>query len=129
MDKINLIIDNLVKYSGHLFEIIYDNNLPMPGMSILEQDFRGVNRFKIILEDYDTTIFAEEALHRLVEIHYKIGLVEESKKYASILGYNYQSSEWYKKSYKIFNQDYSKRIKSNKKNKKSILKKFKTLIN
>ena len=89
----------------------------------------AINRFKIILEDYDTTIFAEEALHRLVEIHYKIGLVEESKKYASILGYNYQSSEWYKKSYKIFNQDYSKRIKSNKKNKKSILKKFKTLIN
>ena len=64
----------------------------------------AINRFKNILNDYDTTIYAEEALHRLVEIHYKIGLEEESKKYASLLGYNYLSSEWYKKSYKIFNK-------------------------
>ena len=58
----------------------------------------AINRFKIILNDYDTTIYAEEAIHRLVEIHYKIGLEEESKKYANLLGYNYLSSEWYKKS-------------------------------
>ena len=56
-----------------------------------------------MIEKYEKTIFVEEALHRLVELHYKIGLVEESQKYASILGYNYDSSLWYEKSYKIFN--------------------------
>ena len=56
----------------------------------------------------DTTIYVEEALHRLVEIHYKIGLIDESKKYAVLLGYNYQSSEWYRESYKVFNKKYSK---------------------
>ena len=66
----------------------------------------AINRFKIVINDYETTIYAEEAIHRLVELHYHVGLVEESKKYASLLGYNYLSSEWYKKSYKIFNKDY-----------------------
>ena len=61
-----------------------------------------------------TTIFIEEALHRLVEIHYKIGLEEEAKKYAYLLGYNYQSSEWYEKSYKIFNKGYVPKIKKRK---------------
>jgi len=66
----------------------------------------AINRYKKVVEDYNTTIYVEEALHRLVEIHYKIGLTQESKKYAKVLGYNYQSSEWYKQSYKVFNKDY-----------------------
>tara|TARA_Y100000590_G_scaffold356220_1_gene410331 strand:- start:858 stop:1706 length:849 start_codon:yes stop_codon:yes gene_type:complete len=89
----------------------------------------AINRYKNILEKYDTSIFVEEALHRLVEIHYKIGLIEESKKYASLLGYNYQSSDWYRESYKVFNKDYKKIIKSKKKkNKLSTLEKIKSLL-
>ena len=61
----------------------------------------AINRLKTIVNDYDKTIFIEEALHRLVEIHYHIGLKEEANKYASILGYNYNSSEWFQQSYKI----------------------------
>ena len=66
----------------------------------------AINRLKNILENYDKTIFIEEALHRLVEINYHIGLKEEANKYASILGYNYNSSEWFKQSYKILNKEY-----------------------
>ena len=88
----------------------------------------SMNRFKNILENYDKTIFTEEALHRLVEINYKLGLVEESQKYASILGYNYQSSNWYKKSYKIFNKDYSDQMPKIKKDKKGVINKFKKLF-
>tara|TARA_B100001059_G_scaffold185421_1_gene187178 strand:- start:603 stop:1439 length:837 start_codon:yes stop_codon:yes gene_type:complete len=73
----------------------------------------AINRLKIILEKYENTIFVEEALHRLVEIHYHLGLEKDAKKYASILGYNYNSSEWYKQSYKILNKNYS--IKTNSK--------------
>ena len=70
-----------------------------------------------------------EALHRLVETNYKIGLIDESKKYASLLGYNYQSSEWYKKSYKVFNKDYKERdIVKIKKNKKGVIEKFRKLF-
>ena len=89
----------------------------------------AINRFKIILHNYDTTIFVEEALHRLVEIHYKIGMIEESKKYANLLGYNYQSSQWYKKSYRVFNKDYKQVLKKDdKKKQNSFLKKFKSLL-
>ena len=66
----------------------------------------AINRLKIITEKYDTTIFVEEALHRLVEIYYHLGLENEAKSYATILGYNYNSSEWFKKSYKVFNKNY-----------------------
>jgi len=66
----------------------------------------AINRLKIIVKSYDKTIFVEEALHRLVEINYKIGLNEEAKAAAVLLGYNYNSSEWYEKSYKILNKDY-----------------------
>ena len=66
----------------------------------------AINRFKNVVENYDQTVFIEEALHRLVEIYYTIGLLEESRKVASILGYNYGSGEWYKKSYKVFNKNY-----------------------
>jgi outer membrane protein assembly factor BamD len=85
----------------------------------------AIKRLKIIVNDYDKTIFIEEALHRLVEINYYLGLNEESKKYASILGYNYNSSEWYQQSYKILNKDY-KIIKKKKKKKKDSL--FKKII-
>ena len=89
----------------------------------------AINRFKVIVDKYDQTIFIEEAIHRLVEINYKIGLLEESKKYANLLGYNYQSSEWYEKSYKLFNKDYSNKInKIRKKEKKGVIKKFKKLF-
>ena len=88
----------------------------------------AINRLKTIVHDYDTTIYAEEALLRLTEIYYTIGLVEESKKYAAILGYNYLSGEWYKQSYKIFNQNYVDPVKMIKKEKKiPIFKKLKNL--
>ncbi len=89
----------------------------------------AINRFKFVIKEYDQTIFVEEALHRLVEINYKLGLIEESQKYANILGYNYLSSEWYKKSYKVFNQNYSVQLNQKiKKDKKGVLKKFKKLF-
>jgi outer membrane protein assembly factor BamD len=92
----------------------------------------AINRFRTVTDDYDTTIYVEEALHRLVEIYYIIGLEEESKKYANLLGYNYMSSEWYEKSYSIFDKKYEINKKdsiSNKKFTSSILKKFKSLFN
>ena len=66
----------------------------------------AINRLKIIVTDYEKTVFVEEALHRLVEIYYYLGLEDEAKKYATILGYNYNSSEWFKQSYKVLNKDY-----------------------
>ncbi len=89
----------------------------------------AINRYKNIVENYDETIFVEEALHRLVEINYKIGLIEESRKYAKVLGYNYESGEWYKKSYKVFNKDYKESIPGKiDKNKKGVLEKFRKLF-
>ena len=89
----------------------------------------AINRFKIVVSNYSDSIFIEEALHRLVEIHYTIGLEDEANKYAYLLGYNYQSSEWYEKTYKIFNKNYvpTKEILKNK-NKKSLIDKIKTRI-
>ena len=89
----------------------------------------AINRFKNVISIYDETAYVEEALHRLVEIHYKIGLVEESQKYANLLGYNYQSSDWYLKSYKIFNQDFKEvSLKEIKKDKKGVLDKFRKIF-
>ena len=92
----------------------------------------AINRFREITDNYDTTIYAEEALHRLVEVHYTLGLVDEAEKYAQLLGYNYQSSKWYENSYSLFNKNYEKRkkerLKTYKKKSSSILKKFKSLI-
>ncbi|MDC1045709.1 outer membrane protein assembly factor BamD [Candidatus Pelagibacter sp.] len=87
----------------------------------------AINRLKFIVTEYDNTIFIEEALHRLVEIYYKIGLVEESKKYAVLLGYNYPDSKWYKSTYKVHKKDY-KIFDIKKENKKSTLEKLKSLI-
>ena len=89
----------------------------------------AINRYNIIVQNYNETIFIEEALHRLVEINYQLGLIEQSEKYAKVLGYNYQSSEWYKKSYKIFNKDYKEKVPIKiKKNKKGVIKKFRKLF-
>ena len=97
----------------------------------------AINRFKNVLENYETSIYVEEAIYRLAEIHYIIGLEGEARKYATLLGYNYGSSNWYKASYKIFNKDYNlseKEIFSIKqKDKKSMFnsfkKRFKNLFN
>ena len=88
----------------------------------------AINRYKKVINDYDTTIYVEEALHRLVELHYKVGLINESKKYAALLGYNYQSSEWYEASYKIINKKYKKKKINNKDQKETLVKKFKKLF-
>ena len=91
----------------------------------------AINRFRNVIDNYETTTFTQEALHRLVEIHYILGLVDEAEKYAKLLGYNYKSSEWYENSYIVFNQNYKKIKKNTNKDKKSskILKKFKSLFN
>ena len=88
----------------------------------------AINRLKVILEKYDQTIFIEEALYRLVEINYFIGLVEEAEKYASILGYNYNSSEWHAQSYKILNKDYELLIKDRTNKKDNLIKKIMSKI-
>ena len=89
----------------------------------------AINRFKTVVDDYETTIYVEEALHRLVEIYYILGLKKEADKYAKLLGYNYQSSEWYEKTYSVFNSNYKKNKKNNKRKKdKSFLKKIKSLL-
>ena len=86
----------------------------------------AINRFRTVIDDYETTIYVEEALHRLVEVYYTLGMKEESQKYAELLGYNYKSSLWYEKSYAVFNKSYqSKKVK---KNKKSIITKAKSLF-
>ena len=88
----------------------------------------AINRLKLILEKYDETVFVEEALFRLVEIHHYLGLDDEAKSYAKILGYNYNSSEWFAKSYKILNKDYNLKknfyTKKTKTEKKSFLNKI-----
>ena len=88
----------------------------------------ALNRFKNVLKEYETTIHVEEAIHRLVEIYYKLGMEEESLKYASLLGYNYNSGEWYKETYKIFNRKYQISVPKKKKQKSKILGKIKSLF-
>ena len=118
--KLELIQEILASKEMYLARYYFDKEKWIP----------AINRFKKVVKEYDTTIYVEEALHRLVELHYKIGLVDESKKYASLLGYNYESSKWYEESYKIFNKDYKKVSKREKLDKqKSILDKFKNIFN
>ena len=94
-----------------------------------EKWIAAINRFKKVVEHYDSTAYVEEALHRLVELHYRLGLLDESKKYANLLGYNYQSSKWYEASYSIFNKDYESPTKKiNKKKGNFIIRKFKSLF-
>ena len=94
-----------------------------------EKWIAAINRFKTVINDYDTTIYVEEALHRLVELHYKIGLENEAKKYANLLGYNYLSSDWYKSTYKIFNKEYKlAKPKKRKKESNFLIKKYKSIF-
>ena len=88
----------------------------------------ALNRFKNVLKEYETTIHVEEAIHRLVEIYYKLGMEEESLKYASLLGYNYNSGEWYKETYKVFNRKYEISVPKKKKEKSKILARIKSLF-
>ena len=88
----------------------------------------AINRFKKVINTYDTTIYVEEALHRLVELHYKIGLIEEAQKYAYLLGYNYQSSQWYEASFNILNNQKKGKIEKNPTDKKTILNRFKKMF-
>ncbi len=134
--KFNLVIDNYPstdfaldsKFKIDLINDILASKEMYLGRHYIKKEkwVAAINRFKNILNDYETTIYAEEAIHRLVEIHYKIGLEGEAKKYASLLGYNYLSSEWYKKTYRVFNKDYEE--KTIKKDQKSLKEKFKKLF-
>ena len=88
----------------------------------------AINRFRTVIDNYDTTIYVEEALHRLVEVYYVLGLTDEAEKYANILGYNYGSSKWYEITYSLFNKNYVTRKIKEDKNKSSIINKFKSLF-
>ena len=87
----------------------------------------AINRLKTVVTEYDTTVYIEEALHRLVEVYYIIGLENEASKYAQVLGYNYQSGEWYEETYRIFNKDY-KTIKKRDKKEKKLLDRIKSFF-
>jgi outer membrane protein assembly factor BamD len=116
--KIDLINDILASKEMYLGRYYFDRKKWIP----------SINRFRTVIDEYDTTIYVEEALHRLVEVYYTIGLINEAEKYANILGYNYRSSKWYETSYAVFNRDY-KSIKAKKsKEKKSFMNKVKSLF-
>tara|TARA_Y100000817_G_scaffold313834_1_gene310911 strand:- start:283 stop:1122 length:840 start_codon:yes stop_codon:yes gene_type:complete len=117
--KLELIDEILASKELYLAKYYLDREKWIPAM----------NRYKKIVDEYDTTIFVEEALYRLVELNYKLGLVEEAKKYTILLGYNYQSSEWYERSYKIINKNYKNpKLDKDSKKQKSLLNKFKELF-
>ena len=120
--KIDLINDILASKEMYIGRYYFDKKKWIP----------AINRFRAVIDEYDTTIYAEEALHRLVEVHYTIGLVEEAEKYAQILGYNYKSSKWYENSYSLFDKTYKvkkeSRFKKSKKKTKKITDKFKSLF-
>ena len=114
--KLNLINDILAAKEMYVGRYYFDR----------KKWIAAINRFKYVIDDYETTIYVQEALHRLVEIYYILGLESEAKKYANLLGYNYQSSEWYEVSYSVFDKKYeNKKIK---KQSNSILKRFKSLF-
>jgi len=117
--KIDLINDILASKEMYIGRYYFERKKWIP----------AINRFRTVIDDYETTIYTEEALHRLVEVYYILGLKKESKKYAKLLGYNYQSSKWYEKSYSVFDKMYEdkKRMVKAKKN-NSIIKKFKSLF-
>jgi outer membrane protein assembly factor BamD len=119
--KIELVNDTLAAKEMYIGRYYFDKKKWIP----------AINRFKTVIDNYDTTLYAEEALHRLVEVHYILGLKDEAKKYANLLGYNYQSSIWYEKTYSIFDKKYEENIKKRKKEKtkkNKTLKKIKSLF-
>ena len=104
--KVDLIIDQLAAKEMSIARFYIKTKKWIPAL----------NRLKIVVDKYENTIFVEEALHRLVEVYYNLGLTDEAKQAAAILGYNYKSGDWYKKSYKVFNKKYAtKKIKKEKK--------------
>ena len=115
--KIDLINDILAAKEMYIGRYYFDKKKWIP----------AINRFRVVVDDYDTTIYTEEALHRLVEVYYTLGLKKEAKKYANLLGYNYQSSKWYERSYSVFNKIYEKNKSKNVK-KKSLMKKIKSIL-
>ena len=115
--KIDLINDLLAAKEMYIGRYYFDKKKWIP----------AINRFRTIIDEYDTTIYVEEALHRLVEIHYTIGLKDEAQKYAELLGYNYKSSKWYERTYMVFNKIYEKN-QLEKKKKNSIFSKVKSLF-
>jgi len=119
--KIELVNDTLAAKEMYIGRYYFNKKKWIP----------AINRFRTIIDDYETTIYTEEALHRLVEVHYLLGLKDEAKKYANLLGYNYQSSIWYEKTYSIFDEKYEKIKKKRKKEKtkkNKTLKKIKSLF-
>ena len=115
--KLDLIIDILASKEMYIGRYYFDKQKWIP----------AINRFKFVIDNYEKTVYVEEALHRMVEIYYIIGLEQEARKYATLLGYNYKSSKWYEQSYSVFNKNYKTyRIK---KENNSILKKLKSLFN
>ena len=118
--KVNLIEDTLASKEMYI------------GRHYLKKEkwIPAIKRFQNIIKNYNQSVYVEEAIHRLVEIHYRIGLEQEANKYAKLLGYNYQSSQWYEKSYQILNKNYESRVLSLEiKNKKSgVIEKFKRLF-
>ena len=116
--KLELIIEIMASKEMYLARYYIDREKWIP----------AINRFKKVVNDYDTTIYIEEALYRLVELHYKLGLTNEAQKYARLLGYNYESSEWYEASYKILNKNYDNSKKIIPDGKETILKKLKNLF-
>ena len=116
--KIDLIVDQLAAKEMSVARFYMKTEKWIPAL----------NRLKVVVNEYDTTVFVEEALHRLVEVYYRLGLEDEAKQAASILGYNYKAGDWYKRSYKVFNKKYkSKKIKK-KKEKGLIRRKIKSLF-
>ncbi len=116
--KLDLINDILASKEMYVGRYYFDKKKWIP----------AINRFKSVVDEYETTIYVEEALHRLVEVYYTIGLKKEAQKYAKLLGYNYKSSEWYEKSYIIFNKKYKKSEIEKPKKRKIFLEKFKSLL-
>ncbi len=65
----------------------------------------AMNRYKIVIDNYSQTKFTPEALHRLVEIYYKLGMNIEAEKTASVIGFNYPKSKWYQYSYDLVSEN------------------------
>ena len=115
--KLNLINDILASKEMYLGRYYFQKKKWIP----------AINRFNIVVNEFDTTIYVEEALHRLVEIYYTIGLIDEAKKYANLLGYNYNSSKWYEMSYSVFDKKYKQNQKVLGKKNNIIIEKIKSL--
>ena len=116
--KVDLIIDQLAAKEMSIARFYMTTQKWIPAL----------NRLKTVVEKYEKTIFVEEALHRLVEVYYKLGLIEEAKQAASILGYNYKSGDWYKRSYKVFNKNYKPKKLKRKKEMGLVRRKIKSLF-